>query len=258
MKVIYLAALGHSGSTWVQSELVKRYKLIGLGEVFQLLHALKSDDYSKIPACSCGEKVKDCEFWGGIVDELETKEYDEAVNVILEYVKTHYPEYGIIDTSKSVRVIKKLYGKMIYDPNFLLVMLARDLRGWIMSVQNRDKRKGRTKKSFLNQTMRWFFLNKRIEDFIKKHSKMKSGFIFYENLVFKNGFESNAIFDNYSENDSNKVIMHDVFGNRMKASSEKDSIKYSTNWFYEFKFYLLFPFIYPALKKAKKYSESQF
>jgi len=67
MKIIYIAGLGHSGSTILDMALGCNKNIVGLGEIIQILKGSKSDllnhkNYNDV-YCSCGSIIKNCYFW---------------------------------------------------------------------------------------------------------------------------------------------------------------------------------------------------
>ena len=67
-KIIYIASLGHSGSTILDMSLGCHPLIVGLGEVAPLLKARRDDffnDEFNSYKCSCGEDMWTCSFWSG-------------------------------------------------------------------------------------------------------------------------------------------------------------------------------------------------
>jgi len=71
-KVIFIAALGYSGSTLLDLMLGGHPRFVGLGEVFSLL--MPGADYLDRTAeivCSCGSTLNECSFWGPVCASLQ-------------------------------------------------------------------------------------------------------------------------------------------------------------------------------------------
>ncbi len=62
-KIIYIAGDGHSGSTLLDIILGSSEKIFSAGELNFITRDTIFDEY-----CSCGRKIKDCEFWQGVIN----------------------------------------------------------------------------------------------------------------------------------------------------------------------------------------------
>ena len=64
MKVIYIAGLGHSGSTFLELLLASHPDVVGLGEIgLQVERLLLDPSFNAGEAlCSCGTTARECEF----------------------------------------------------------------------------------------------------------------------------------------------------------------------------------------------------
>lgn len=61
-KIIYIAGLGHSGSTILDMALGSHPNIIGLGEIYAVFNSKNYKNLFEKSTCSCGEKGKDCSF----------------------------------------------------------------------------------------------------------------------------------------------------------------------------------------------------
>ncbi|WP_166371950.1 sulfotransferase [Psychromonas sp. SA13A] len=74
-KLVYLAAASHSGSTMTAMLLGAHPDLCSVGE----LKAINLGDESSY-LCSCKTLAKDCSFWKGVTDKMETKGHDFCIS----------------------------------------------------------------------------------------------------------------------------------------------------------------------------------
>ena len=200
--IIYIAGLYHSGSTLLDRLLTTSKETIGLGEIYKLI----TDGREKY--CSCGEQIDNCDFWtkfnpkviGRNASEDEIEElYEDVMNLAHEY----FPEAKyIVDSSKchpiSNEYIYKNFKGLIYHTkkdatNLKVINLYRDPRGWVGSIQKREKR---FKRNFIKKIihrsnlmrlvrwMQWYLMHKRIRHFLKENNIQHIN-ISYEGICFQ-------------------------------------------------------------------------
>jgi len=162
-KIIYIAGLGHSGSTILDLALGANSDIIGLGEVYTLLDKDRRNKH--LPSkCSCGEKGKDCPFWKKtpkILDGLNDKDSIEKKYDILisHFQNTFGNEKILVDSSKNSYSYLK-YLNETYD--LKVVFLTRDIRSWIYS------RFLNTRKPILYLAFRWYMENRKLHYQLRK------------------------------------------------------------------------------------------
>ena len=153
-KIIYIAGLGHSGSTILDLALGTNSSIVGLGEIYTILDK-KRRDYHLGSLCSCGETGRDCSFWKeipGILDDPGTieKRYDILLN---HFQNTFGDDKALVDSSKNsysyIRYLNENY-------DLKVIFLTRDIRSWIYS------RFLLTGKPLLYLTMRWYLENRKL------------------------------------------------------------------------------------------------
>jgi len=159
MKIAYLMGTGRSGTTLVTALLGNGKKVIALGEMHQFLDYIIDQK-----PCSCGEKLKDCEFWGKIVASLQLKYSNEQLMAFREYskkIESHsrilkslfksdsryaefhrdvfgqieavYGDVNYIDSSKYIS--RGIQLSKAFGSNLKLVYMVRDVRGVINSFR---------------------------------------------------------------------------------------------------------------------------
>jgi len=247
-KIYYICALGHSGSTWLQLKIAEKFKAVSLGEFHQLIKEVKINGTKNIPLCSCGSSIFECLFWSNFLDIFESYSSHDISDNILDYISANYSDHLVIDNSKSLSAYKDLYS-IDSRKEICFLFLIRDVRGWVLSSQNRSKRKNRKVHSSLYEYYRWFYVNLKIFYHLKRNN-LDFHVLLYDKLVFDISLLDH-IFTNPVQNirhNPNEYV-HDFFGNRMKSTYSKNENKlvYSYDWFFNLRSYLLFPLIFPVI-----------
>ena len=72
-RVVYIAGLGHSGSTILDMSLGCHPSVVGMGELTSILNLNASQLEEKIPklTCSCREDVAGCPFWSQAIQSVK-------------------------------------------------------------------------------------------------------------------------------------------------------------------------------------------
>lgn len=166
-KVLYIAGLGHSGSTVLDMALGCHPKMVGLGEVIKIVQAppceLASQNFTKI-VCSCGENMEGCDFWSGAKERLlrvPAMDINRKYELLLKYFFEKYGDDVVLVDSSQKRAG---YLNYLNDSSELyVVFLVRDLRSWIYS------RHTRTNLSMTRFAYQWIVRNVRIKRFLKRN-----------------------------------------------------------------------------------------
>ena len=112
-KLVYIASLGHSGSTLLDLVLGSHSKYIGLGEIAQVLKDSK-DDFLKTRKvrCSCGEFMNDCEFWSPVTTRIAASSNKDMTRLYEIVLDSFYEKYGAncipVDSSKYIKPLSVL------------------------------------------------------------------------------------------------------------------------------------------------------
>ena len=173
-KIIYIAGVGHSGSTILDMSLSCTENVVGLGEIKTLLDSATIETHLK-SYCSCGKQAKECEFWKDLKDVYDsslsiTENYDAIIHL---FDQKFGKDVGILDSSKnSYAYLSDLDKK--YD--LKVVLLTRDFRSWIYS------RSKSAKTNMLKNAFLWIALNVKIRKDLKKMG-LKPIIIGYEELA---------------------------------------------------------------------------
>ncbi len=102
-KIVYIAGLGHSGTTIPDMSLGTLPGVVGQGELKSIMDEHSRDrHYTSI--CSCGKKAEDCVVWKNVPRLLETKQNDdEKLKAILTLLKNTVGEKVVMADSSIDR-----------------------------------------------------------------------------------------------------------------------------------------------------------
>jgi Sulfotransferase family len=194
-KIIYITGAGRSGSTLLDIILGKNKDVVSVGELINLTNqGWINNEY-----CSCGKRVKECEFWqcirGNITDEdiakynriragfiklkyiidiifirgheagIDYQLYNKINTIIIDNIYKCSNKHIIIDSSKNpTRALSLIKG--INNNEFFIIHLVRDVRGYVWSNLksfNKDIKGGVQTdfkpRSILSSIIRWNFTN---------------------------------------------------------------------------------------------------
>ena len=250
MKVIYIAGLGHSGSTFLELLLASHPDVVGLGEIGLQVERLMLESSSGAgeALCSCGTTARECEFWGELVAKpwLDRHSAYEAVFARFEEM---FPGKIAVDSSKGFRHLAK-YVAASRSNDLRVVLIIRDYRGWALSRSNTNQRKERRDLGYVFGCYRWMLTNfqfiwrlSRTQDFVH---------VVYEDLVFSPQVVLQKICSVLGlPYDESMLEMnaraHNVLGNGMKSDAQKNRrIWYDHGWMTNPRLALLAPLVFPV------------
>lgn len=173
-KIIYIAGVGHSGSTILDMSLSCAENVIGLGEIKTLLDSETIESHLK-SYCSCGKLATECEFWKDLKNVYDstlsiTENYDGLIGL---FNHKFGENVSILDSSKnSYAYLSDLDKKH----DLKVILLTRDFRSWIYS------RSMTAKTNMLKNAFLWIALNVKIRKDLKKMG-IKPIVIGYEELA---------------------------------------------------------------------------
>jgi len=263
MNVVYIASLGHSGSTILDMALGCSPNAVGLGEVSTILRAnrdeLSNDPRFSHALCSCGSALADCTFWSRAKESLLAKENIAEYENYEKIMRVFCDEYGesatLLDSSKE----PNNYLIPLHKHNNLkVIFLIRDVRSWSYS------RRSRYGKSNLRLALQWYWGNKRLLKFLLDND-----------LNFSTlGYEEYALYPEYMLNqvcervgiDFNSAMLtpghsksHIINGNVAKGDEEKrKSILYDARWMTANNMTLWNPAMLPLLRFNAQHVYSNF
>lgn len=239
--LIYIAGLGHSGSTLLDILLSSQPGITGLGEVDTLIHHEKRETFLKKfqkRPCTCGKLPADCPVWSAFREALlqeKNPSFGGVYKKLLEITHSVTGAKMISDSSKRLSTLKHLFGSLDeigLDKNRLKVIhLVKDVRSFTASVLHDKKLKDSTRQSF----RKWKTGNRKIESFLNKNNiaHLRVG---YEELTLSTEFSMGRISE-FLGFDPDQVVTelngknaHIAFGNHMRFS-QADKIVYDYRWF---------------------------
>lgn len=254
MRSVFVASLGHSGSTLLTLLLGAHSRLLGLGEVSSLFSVL---DEGRVPVddpCSCGSDLGDCPMWGPILGALAaTSSPVERYALMGEHVAATFgPDVAIVDSSKNVVALRSISG--VPGIELSVVHLVRDVRSWTVAFRERSRRKGdfgwrslvgsygvrgvgrAAWRSPFGCFRLWHLTNRDIEAALSQ-MRTPSVTVSYETLAFSPRRVLGALLDVLDLPFEDAVLApdpavnHVLYGNRMSAQPEKvAAIAYDTRW----------------------------
>jgi hypothetical protein len=259
-RLVYIAGAGHSGTTMLGLLLGQHSRLIGLGEVYQVLdnrngYSGLDDVRQKQARCSCGNTIDGCRFWGAIDAKLrgsQINSYHDRFQVVLNTIEEQYgPDFIGVDTSKSVQPLRGLMNKGI---DVRVIHLIKDVRAYVVSYMDRahvrqsrglsiSRREGSGLSEYLKRFPAYYFLewhrnNRNIQNYLRA-SSIPTLQIGYEELCLypKMIMEKISSFLGLSMEPAMLELgdvarSHIIRGNRMRHRSEKRQIRYDNRWFY--------------------------
>ncbi|MGM0649258.1 MAG: hypothetical protein ACQES1_01985 [Bacteroidota bacterium] len=238
-KIIYIAGLGHSGSTTLDMSLGTIHGVVGLGELKSLM-----DDHTRerhyTSVCSCGKKATDCVIWKAVPGVLKGKQNDpEKIEAILSLLKDNFGEkMTLVDSSKNSYAYLK-YLNQKHD--LRVIYLTRDVRSWSYS------RHLATGKPVITFFLRWIFENLKLRSRIKKMGikPLNAG---YEELALFPEYVLPKIAEFAGEHYADSMLSlyktnsHIISGNIARADKLKRvSWKYDARWMVSGRIMLLSP-----------------
>lgn len=142
-RIVFIASLGHSGSTLLDLVLGGHERFIGLGEVANTVARAGVVGPDEGPTCSCGRPAAGCPFWSDVDARLRA-EPDAALARRYEIVFEAFAElFGgdvtPVDSSKSRGFLDVLHGSRSFDLRVLF--LLKDVRNFAISAIDNAARK---------------------------------------------------------------------------------------------------------------------
>lgn len=261
-RVVYIAGLARSGTTFLELVLSGHKDIVGLGEISQTIDGICQipQDIKKYGiwidiqkrSCSCGESVDGCEFWGDFKGKDWSK--TELFEVIFQRAKEVFPNKVIVDSSKHITSYEKYYLRSnSVKPR--VVLLIRDFRSWIPSISKHAQKLNLRAPSYVYQGYRWYWANRR---YIKFFSDAGVDFLVvsYERLVFDFEAEISRIAEFVgvdTEKFGGEATAHDVYGSLHKNIGSKIKMpKYDYSWMADSNLSALNPLLLPQLILNKK------
>lgn len=245
--IVFIAGLGHSGSTLLNFLLGSQNQITGLGEVDKILNSDSRDKFmkryisgEKYP-CSCRELPSDCPFWKPYSTIIKNNDltyagyYKELIRICREELGSDF----IADSSKNINSLDRLYSSLpeigVPHDQFFVIHLVKDVRSMAVSNIRSKNRTSSIWKSYNN----WKEKNLVIDSYLNSNN-IQSINIGYEELAISTGFIMNSIAEFLGldipsvKSTLNPMDSHILFGNKMRLNDKHaNSIEYDYQWFTE-------------------------
>ncbi len=227
-KIIYIAGLGHSGSTILDMSLGCNKNIVGLGEIMAFIRKKDKSHHLK-SICSCGSSGYDCDFWSNAENLIKnaTNETD-AYLILVDYF---FEKYGsdkiLVDSSKNSYPYLKVLNEKF---DLKVIFLTRDYRSWAFS------RFLSTRKNIAFLILRWFAENKKLEKSLKAKGIdfLRVGyeeFALYPEIILKKICDYTGIEFSKDMLNPAKTQSHIIAGNIARVDEEKrKAIIYDARW----------------------------
>lgn len=177
VKVVYIASLGHSGSTLLDMMLSAHPEITGLGETHMILdrdrRKQRLETLSRFH-CTCGAVICDCPVWGRLMESLGESGGDNATfaryyQELLERVNALEGTAYVSDSSKYLKPLRRVAQACeengMARGDLKVLHLVRDVRGFARSYRRLESLNAlQTAK----QMWTWKLYNQRIEKTIEE------------------------------------------------------------------------------------------
>ena len=256
-KVIYIAGLGHSGSTLLDMLLATGGKALSLGQIWNVLR----EDLPKTRArvCTCGASAPDCVFWGPIIDGLERTQgklsWGDRYRLVLKRANELYgSQMAVVDSSKEIANVVTL-AKEVPELRLLILHNIKDVRAFTVSMIDNSLRKQNRRPLPEKLFLEWYRANRNVHSSVCQMLGQPPLQVMYEALCFATWAvaERVAVFMGEQFIDPNAPLnsgqTHIISGNRFRLSKSATSLTYDGRWFSRSEWlrpYLLMPFVRKA------------
>ena len=235
MSGVFIASLGHSGSTLLDLMLGSHPRLVSLGEV----HATITRFAEPQNVCTCGKGAAECAIWGPIHDEWRRRPdrpYAELRAAVVERVHAVYGrDVAPVDSSKHLPALRAV------DPQrrreLKVIFLVKDVRSFVASAIDRDLPWRRRHRNLtLYNVMRWHRGNRNIKAHLKREA-FGHFTVGYEELCFRTGPIVRRLCDFLDLPFHESMVApageraHILRGNRMRFDREsRSALAYDARW----------------------------
>lgn len=241
-KVVFIASLGHSGSTLLDLILGSHQEIIGLGEVGRSVASTNNAADQQNQICSCGQAASECKFWGEVLTKLvhQTGATEQhRYEIVLDSFSRRFGSKKIlVDSSKYLHWLKHL--SKVDGLDLRVIFLIRDVRSFAISAIDNAYRKRAAGMNYrstgaFKAFRRWHHENHKIVSYLAS-ANLPFTWIGYEELClapdqiipkichFLNiPFEQRMLELAHSSS-------HVIRGNRMRHDGNRRKIRYDPKW----------------------------
>ncbi len=247
-KLLYIASLPHSGSTLLNLLLGKSPGLIGISGIDRAMKMLVDEkDREKTAGmpCSCGASVRECVYWGKVLQALEGGErptnlaqrYQLALSV---FEDVFGPDVWPVDASKIKEPLYALAGQNLFPLDLRVIHLSKDYRSAITSMIDLKRRKGGNRRPgpllAVEGGWRWWWENRKIDRCLRQ-TALPTLRVGYEELCLGFANTLGRICEFAGSEPARDLTpeihttqSHLFIGNRMRRQEEKATLLYDYRW----------------------------
>ncbi|MGN6213113.1 sulfotransferase [Parafilimonas sp.] len=254
MSIIFIAGLTRSGTTFLQSQLVRYENVVALGEVIQTIQAikniniqpskwkiklgLKSENYwTPKTYIELIERVRKDIFWSDLENDIRTaRDIESAIELVYAKAEQVYPNHIIIDSSKNIASLKYILNINKFKGKVKVIMCIRDYRGWLYSTKKHQRRAGIHQRSNLLEMYKWLYSNKKLLSFLDKNLANNYKIISYDKLIFFFSKQISELSDfctlGKKSDLENMHKFHEILGSpTLKINFDSNNLEYDSIWF---------------------------
>jgi len=278
-ELVYIAGVGHSGSTVLDLMLGGHPAFVGLGEVASLLNpdAERLNQGDPLP-CACGEAMDTCMFWGPVLKRLQessSRSLAERYGIVLEeFAAVFGKDRILVDSSKGLGPLTML--SEMPGMRVRVLYLVRDVRSWTVSIRDVRRRRNEFRLADLVRKFGllpgcaqwprrlatvafwyWYCMNRRFTAFLeaKNIPYLRIG---YEELALCPDqvvpeicrFLGVEVEEGMLRMDQS--ASHSILGNRMRLQTDKRrTVRYDCRWFWQ-NDWLLPAVLFPNIMRYNK------
>jgi len=260
-QLVYIAGAGHSGSTLLGMILSQHSRMIGLGEVHQVLRESRFSGIAftrkKEALCSCGGRIDECVFWGEVARNIESASatsYVERYRILLDVFRRQFGEDAIpVDLSKGLEQLMAL-SRSDLAVRICVIHLLKDVRAFAISNLDRYRKlkasglsATRGTRGFLETFVRrfvpfffitWYRQNRRIKEALER-DKIETFQLGYEELCFAPERSMGMLCEFLGKPMEPAMLSrleasksHILRGNQMRHRDDRRVISYDNRWLY--------------------------
>jgi hypothetical protein len=272
-RVVFIAGLGHSGTTLLDLMLGAHSAMVGLGEVDRTLTGSGSSasPSSESPGCACGEQGASCPLWSEVARSPGIQDAEnphQRYTRMLEVLRSLHDDHVMaVDSSKRLKALESLRTHPALDVR--VIFLVRDVRSFIVSSLDNISRKRRIDPDYpalsrFGQARLWARENRRIRGYLEHH-RLPFFQLGYEELCLMPEATTRRLCQflgldwEPSMLDLSRSRSHVLRGNRMRFKAGESGLNYDWRWFNRSEWcspYLL----YPGLRRLNRelvYSQAE-
>lgn len=257
MSGVFIASLGHSGSTLLDLMLGAHPRLVSLGEV----HATLTRFSEPQNPCTCGQAVAGCPIWGPVQEAWRARPdrpYAELHRLVRERVRSVCGE-GVapVDSSKHLPALRALDAEQ--RRSLKVVFLVKDVRSYVASAVDRSLPWSRLHRNTTAwNVVRWRQGNRRLETYLQRE-RLDHATLGYEELCFKPAALLRRLCDflglpfDAAMLAPDAARAHILRGNRMRFDKERSSaVSYDARWMMSARTLWAAPWLLPVMKLNRR------